>query len=229
MAFRIAPRPLLALFQRYAPDGVPETYLLALASRESSLDPTLVNPKSRATGLFQITDTVLRDYNAKRGTSFKLDDLRTPELATAIATWHIGRIVKLLAKHPATRPDFTSRRFVEILTFGWNAGQNGVAGLVGALEAQGVPNERVTIDALRDAAEAAGRGPYLTDQNRVAWAKSVAALFLGDRQRTLLASAAGVAGSGTPAAIGLTAAGLVAAGAIAVAASGKEPGKDRRG
>jgi hypothetical protein len=212
---RIDQGPLLVLFQQYAPAGVSQKYLLALAFRESSLDPTQVNPKSGATGLFQITQTVLRDYNAHHDTAHTLPELTNPELATAVATWHIARIVKLLAKHPSTRTDFTSRRFVELLTFGWNAGQNGVEKLVGILEEHGIPTERITIDAIREAAVATGKGPYLSDPNRVAWAKSVAALFLGDRQRTLLASAAGVS-SGAPAAaaVGLAALGLAAATAL---------------
>lgn len=226
MAVRIAQGQLLALFDQYAPAGVPQKYLLALASRESSLDPTLVNPKSHATGLFQITESVLRDYNVQHATTYQLADLTNPELATAIATWHIARIVKLLAKHPSTRPDFTSRRFVELLTFGWNAGQNGLAHLVGVLEEHGIRDERITVDAIREAATAAGKGPYLTDPNRVAWAKSVAALFLGDRQRPLLASAEGVASAApaAAAAVGLAALGLAATALSSPGKGGKDDG-----
>jgi hypothetical protein len=214
MATRMAQGPLLALFEQYAPSGVPQKYLYALASRESSLDPSLVNPKSRATGLFQITGTVVRDYNAHHGTAYTLDDLVNPELATVLATWLISRIVKVLAKHPSTRPDFTSRRFVELVTFAWNSGHNGVARLVGILEENGIPDYRITVDAIREAAIAAKAGPYLSDPNRVAWAKSVAALYLDDRQRLLLASAAGVSGMApAAAAVGLAAL-AVTAGAL---------------
>jgi hypothetical protein len=211
VASRAEQGPLLALFEQYAPAGVPQKYLYALASRESSLDPTLVNPKSRATGLFQITSTVVRDYNAHHGTAYTLEELVNPELATVLATWLISRIVKLLAKHPSTRPDFTSRRFVELVTLAWNSGQNGVARLVGILEENGIPDSRITVDAVREAAIAAKAGPYLADPNRVAWAKSVAALYLGDRQRTLLASAEGVSGvAPAAAAVGLAALALTA-------------------
>jgi hypothetical protein len=214
MAMRsVPPASLLVLFERYTPGGVPPKYLLALASRESSLDPTHVNPKSHATGLFQITQSVLTDYNAYHKTDYRLPDLVDSELATAVATWHIARIVRLLAKHPSTRPDFTSRRFIEVLTLAWNSGQNGVARLVGILEEHGIPNERITVDAIREAAIAANAGPYIADANRVAWAKSVAALYLADRDRPLLASAAG---SPAAAAIGIAAVGLTAAGALAL-------------
>lgn len=172
--------PFDVLFAEHA-GSIPVEYLRALASNESGLDPHSVNPRSNATGLFQITQVALDAYNARHGPQYKLADLVDPTLNTTVAVDHIGRILLLYDEHPALKPDWSSRRFVELLTFGWNAGHNGVAWLVGKLEASGIPPDRITIDTVSQLAGQVTRNPNLTSLARVAWAKLVTRQFFGDQ------------------------------------------------
>jgi hypothetical protein len=160
------------LFARNA-GPIPVFYLRALAYHESGFNPQNVNPKSNATGLFQITSTALADFNKANGTNHGMAALVDPNLATQVAVRHLSAILKLYGAIPSLRPDWNSRRFVELLTFGWNSGHNGVARLAKMLEAQGVGGERVTVDTV---GQLAGKlkVPYLSEPARITWAKAVA-------------------------------------------------------
>lgn len=160
------------LFGRYA-GPIPLPYLRALAYHESGLNPRNVNPKSNATGLFQITAKALADYNKASGTAHRLAELVNPELATKVAVRHLAAILKLYSEVPSLRPDWASRRFIELLTFGWNSGHNGVARLAKALEAQGISGDRVNVDTIGQLA-AKTAVPYLSEPARISWAKTVA-------------------------------------------------------
>jgi hypothetical protein len=203
--------PFEAVFAEHA-GAIPVDFLRALALHESGFDPAVVNPQSKATGLFQITQVALDAYNDRQKTSHALAELTDPALSTRVAVDHIGRIQLAYARHPALQTDWQDRRFVELLVYGWNAGHNGVAGLVGKLEAGGLPVERITADAVRQLAARTSRSPYLASPSRVAWAKAVAASYFADGEGAAGPAVASVASMASAAAF------LVGIGAIGLSA-----------
>jgi hypothetical protein len=209
-----------AVFARYA-GPIPLAYLRSLAYKESGFRPDVVHPTSKATGLFQITRPALKDFNGRRGTRYVLEHLKNPELNTAVAAQHLASVIATYSRHPALLPDWSSRRWVELLTIGWNAGHNAVVSLVSKLAASRIPPERITVEAVSQLARATGKGKYVADPKRVAWAKAVATMFLGGgvvpapagpRTGPLVARM-GPGGGGVGAAVGLGVALVLAVGA----------------
>jgi hypothetical protein len=135
-----------------------------------------------------------------------------------VAVHHLKSVINVYRRYRSLAPDWSSRRWVELLTLGWNAGHNAVASLAAQMETSGIPIERITVDSVSELARATGRAPYVADPARVSWAKSVASLFLGggevpSRGNTLMASM--IPGTGQGGTVMLAVA-LVAAGAVAV-------------
>jgi hypothetical protein len=86
---------------------------------------------------------------------------------------------------PNLREDWNNRRFVELLTFGWNAGyseRGGVGRVARFLERQGQHNE-ITIDSIHAAARDAGASRHLSNPKKVSWCKGVVALYSRERAR----------------------------------------------
>jgi hypothetical protein len=175
---RTTTSPFEAIFARYAGD-IPLPYLRSLSYRESSFRPDLVHPKSHATGLFQITASALKGFNDANKTALKLGQLTDPELNTRVGAFHLGNVIRVYRRYRSLAPDWSSRRWIELLTLGWNAGHNAIAGLASKMESSGMPPERITVDTVSELARATGRGKYVADPARVGWSKSVATLFLG--------------------------------------------------
>ncbi len=168
-----------SVFARYA-GVVPENYLRVLAYKESGFRPDVVHPQSKATGLFQITNVALQSFNQRNGTSFQLPQLVDPDLNTRVASQHLAGVINVYKKYPSLQPNWNSRRWLELLTLGWNAGHNAVASIVGRMEATGLPADRINADTVSQAAAAiGGKAKYVGNTSRVAWAKSVASKFLG--------------------------------------------------
>lgn len=216
---RTASSPFEGHFARHG-GAIPQAYLRSLAYRESGFRPDIVHPTSRATGLFQITAPALTGFNQKKGSALQLAHLVDPELNTRVAVHHLGDVINVYRRHRSLQPDWTSRRWVELLTLGWNAGHNALARIVARMEASNIPPERITVDSVSQVARGLGAAKYVADPARVAWAKSVASLFDGggavpSRGGPLVA---GIAGGGGPLALIM----LGLAGAIAFAASGKK-------
>jgi hypothetical protein len=201
-------------------EGVPPDFLRALAYRESGLDPNRVNPTSRATGLFQITAPVLKDYNRANATSYALDDVRDPVLATKIAVFHIGRIIALWKPVPALGADFGDRRWLELLVLGWNAGPSAVLKVARRLTEIGVPPERITAASVNEAAQKMSPGSWIARPERLGFARLVAATYAdrGARGR-LVASLRGDTSDVTGPAVLAAALGV---GAVVAAAKGAE-------
>ncbi|MGE0403410.1 MAG: hypothetical protein AB7T06_42285, partial [Kofleriaceae bacterium] len=85
---------------------------------------------------------------------------------------------------PNLQTDWDNPRFVELLTFGWNAGfseAGGVGRVARYLEKLGAID--ITLDQITAHARVAGASKHLSNQAKVAWCKSVVALYL--RERTL--------------------------------------------
>lgn len=224
---RTTESPFEGHFARYA-GAIPQAYLRSLAYRESAFRPDIVHPRSRATGLFQITTPALTTFNQREGSALQLAHLVDPDLNTRVAVHHLGDVINAYRKLRSLQPDWTSRRWIELVTLGWNAGHNAVARIVASMEASNVPPERITVDAVSQVARGTGTAKYVADPARVSWAKSVADLFLGGGAvpasgRTLVAQT-GVAGGGGPVALVLVA----LAGVLGLAVSGKQGQRERR-
>jgi hypothetical protein len=196
-------------FARYS-GVVPENFLRILAFKESGFRPEVVHPKSHATGLFQITSTALNTFNQRNNTKVGLAQLVDPDLNTRVASQHLAGVINVYKKYRSLQPDWTSRRWLELLTLGWNAGHNAIANIAGRMEAAGIPNERINIDTIRQTAESVGgSSKYVADPARVSWSKSVAAMFLGGPTprgfaRTVVESAESTVGMTILAITGLT-------------------------
>lgn len=196
-----------ALITKYAAN-VPVAFVRALIHGESAGDPKRRNPVSHATGLLQITDIVRRDWNtAHPEAPVSSVDLFDPEINIRIGVALLNRIVRVYARHPTLLPDWTSRRFAELVVLGWNAGysdQGGVAAVASRFEQAGTEPDDVTVDSIAQLAATSGPSArFVARPDRVAYAKAVADLYLGSRQQPVVAAASGAVGPVVVAALGV--------------------------
>lgn len=182
---RVAPRTYDATFAMHG-RGIPVAYLRALAMRESDLNPRQIT--GDAVGLLQVIDVVRRGFNDRHGTAYERRDLYDPAINVAIASDALMRIAAAYDRNhpevPNLRPDWDNPRFVELLTFGWNAGFSERAG-VGLVATTLVARRQrdLTIDDIHRAAKAAGASPNLSNPAKVRFAKAVTAQYLRERTR----------------------------------------------
>lgn len=171
------------LFQRYR-GAIPIEYLRALVERESSGQPSV--RAGSAIGLMQIVPVVLDDYNKRHGTKYRSEHLNDPATNVAIGCELLRIIIESYRKnHPRIRTlqaDWNNPQFVELLTFGWNAGFS-EAGGVGrvARYLEGLGAQDITIDQVAAHAKLAGASKHLSNAAKVAWCTSVVALYLRER------------------------------------------------
>ncbi|MGE3459895.1 MAG: transglycosylase SLT domain-containing protein [Kofleriaceae bacterium] len=174
-----------AVFERYR-GSIPLAYLRALVDRESNGRPDVRT--GSAVGLMQIVPVVLADYNKRHGTAVQSAQLVDPATNVAIGCELLHLIANSYRKNhphvPNLQTDWDNPRFVELLTFGWNAGfseAGGVGRVARYLEKLGAID--ITLDQITAHARVAGASKHLSNQAKVAWCKSVVALYL--RERTL--------------------------------------------
>jgi len=172
-----------AVFARYR-GTLPIEYVRALVERESNGQPRA--RAGSAIGLMQIVPVVLADYNKRHGTTYRSEHLIDPAINVAIGCELLRLIVHSYRKHhPRTlHTDWENPRFVELLTFGYNAGfseAGGVGRVVRYLE--GLASVDVTIDQVSAHATLAAASKHLSNPAKVAWCKSVVALY--QRERSL--------------------------------------------
>jgi murein DD-endopeptidase MepM/ murein hydrolase activator NlpD len=157
--------------------GLPVPYLRALAARESGLRAN--DPK----GLINVVSVVRDDFNRRHGTAIKARDLTDPSISLMVASDTLRRIIASYARYhagvPNLRENWTNRHFVELLTFGWNAGYSeskGVGRVVRYLVERGARD--VTLTDVARAAHEAGASQWLwAHPKKVAWTRSVADLY----------------------------------------------------
>jgi hypothetical protein len=156
--------------------GLPVPYLRALALRESGMNPT--DAKGNGWGLISVVEVVRRDFNERQHTTYSRQDLRDPAISVTIAATALATIIASYARnHPRIvnmQADWSNPRFVELLTFGWNAGWSeraGVGRVARYLEQRGITD--ITIDNVHQAARAAGASEHLSNPAKVKWCKSV--------------------------------------------------------
>lgn len=173
------PRTFDPIFAAHA-RGIPIAYLRSLAARESDLRPDLAT--GPAWGLMQVMPTVLDTFNKHHGTAFRRADLLNPEINVRIATHTLRTIIngyrQFHPEVPNLLEDWRNLRFVELLTFGWNAGfsERGGVGLVASyLSRLGFTD--ITIDLVHAHAAAAGASRHLSNEKKVRWCKGVARLY----------------------------------------------------
>jgi hypothetical protein len=167
------------VFERYR-GSIPIEYLRALVERESATNPNARTGQTR--GLMQIVPVVLDDYNKRHGTTYQPEHLFDPPINVAIGCELLRLIVDSYQRNhphvPNLQADWANLRFVELLTFGWNAGfseSGGVGRVAGYLERRGITD--VTIDLVHRTAGVAGASSHLSNAAKVRWCKSVAALY----------------------------------------------------
>lgn len=171
------------VFDRYR-GSIPLSYVRALVERES--DGRSSVRTGSAVGLMQIVPVVLADYNKRHGTAYQTEHLVDPSTNVAIGCELLRMIANGYRKNhpriPNLQPDWSNPRFVELLTFGWNAGfseAGGVGRVARYLEKLGAVD--VTIDLITAHAKLAGASKHLSNPAKVAWCKSVAALYQRER------------------------------------------------
>jgi hypothetical protein len=166
---------------------LPVPYLRALSYRESGMNPA--SKGASAWGILQVTEVVRNDYNARYGATWARESLLQADVCTMIAADLLKRIVlSYKNNHGAVGnmgEDWSNPRFVELVTFGWNAGYSqagGVGRVVKALVAEG--DRLVTIDSVHAAAARVGASPHLGNSEKVKWCKSVAELYMREREES---------------------------------------------
>jgi soluble lytic murein transglycosylase-like protein len=186
------------VIERFA-GNVPVAFIRALVHGESGGDSQKENPVSHATGLLQITDIVRKDWNAAHpGAPVSRADLFDPEINVRIGAALLNRIAQTYRHHPTLKPDWSSRRYAELVALGWNAGysdRGGVGLAVGELEAAGAQAADVTVDSVaRVAASLPQTSRFVALPERVAYAKAVADLYLGSRRAPVVAARSSAVG-----------------------------------
>jgi len=172
-----------AVFERYRGD-LPIEYVRALVERESDGHPAVRT--GSAVGLMQIVPVVLADYNKRHGKAIRSEQLVAPAVNVAIGCDLLRLIVASYRKHhpriPSLQADWDNPRFVELLTFGWNAGYSEAGGLgrvARYLEQLGARD--IDVDQVAAHARLAGATKHLSNPAKLAWSKSVAALYQRER------------------------------------------------
>ncbi len=170
------------VFETYR-GSIPIEFLRALATRESGMDP--VERKGPAWGLMQIIEAVRLDYNRAHKTRYTREHLLDPRVNVAICCWLLRTIIKSYEKNhvdvPNLRVDWTNRRWLELLVFGWNAGyseRGGVGKVARYLKTHGLP---VHLDNVHLYADFAGASRHLQRRDKRDWSKSVVELYLAER------------------------------------------------
>jgi len=181
------PRHFDPILDRYRGE-TPIEYLRALAMRESGMNPA--QRSGPAWGLLQIIEVVRADYNKAHRTHYTRTQLLDPAVNVAIATWLLGVIVESYRRNhtdvPNLRADWSNRRFVELLTFGWNAGwteKGGVGAVARWLKRKGARD--LDLDLVHAHARDAKASRHLSSAAKVRWCKGVVALY--QRERGLVA------------------------------------------
>jgi len=181
-----------SVIDRFA-GNVPVAFIRALVHGESGGDSQKENPVSHAAGLLQITEIVRKDWNAAHPDApVSRSDLFDPEINVRIGAALLNRIVQTYGHHRTLKPDWSSRRYAELVALGWNAGysdRGGVGLAVTELEAAGARPDDVTVDSVaRVAAGLPQAARFVSLADRVAYSKAVADLYLGSRRAPVVAA-----------------------------------------
>lgn len=85
---------LLDKINKYAKKyDLPLTSALLIVNIESDFKVDAYNKTGNAYGLCQVTKPCLDEYNMKKGTSYKLSDMKDPDLNLEVGFWYYNRIL----------------------------------------------------------------------------------------------------------------------------------------
>lgn len=169
------------IFRRHCP-GIPVPFLRALAKNESDFNP--LDTQGPAWGLMQVVESVRREHFERTGRAATRRELLDPEVNVEVACALLSKIAKNYHKnHPRTLAiDWGSRRWVELLVAGWNAGWSrggGVQHVVAAMERNGYRSAEITIDTMQKAALDLPRAArFLKMPARLRWWRRVADAYM---------------------------------------------------
>lgn len=171
------------LFRRHG-QGIPVAYLRALAHAESGL-----NPRDRL-GLINVVPIAVADFNRRHPMSLvRPDQMTDPDVNVRVAVDILRTIIaSYKANHPgvaALREDWRNPTFVELLTFGWNAGYSELGGVGRVVRwlRRYQPGWPISLDAVADAAHLAGAAAHLSNPRKRAYSRGVAAAYVRERER----------------------------------------------
>lgn len=176
-AERALTRDFDPLFREYG-QGIPVSYLRALGNAESGL-----NPRDRL-GLINVVPIAVRDYNRRHpGANLTPAQMTDPPVNVRVAADTLREIIASYRQHHPDvlelAEDWARTPFLELLTFGWNAGyseKRGVGRVVRFLRATH-PGAPITLDAVADAAHAAGAAATLSNSRKRSYCKGVVAAY----------------------------------------------------
>lgn len=160
--------------------GIPVPYLRALAQAESGMNPHDVM------GLINVTSIARLDYNLRNRTSITREQMRDPAVNIRVAADILRVIIRSYEANHGTvrhfREKWDDRAFVELLTFGWNAGHSqstGVGRVVRYVRRLpvGIRPTEITADVIFRFARLAGASPHLSNARKLAYSKGVAATY----------------------------------------------------
>ncbi|MFH1010990.1 MAG: M23 family metallopeptidase [bacterium] len=142
------------------------------------------NPSSDvagSVGLFQITDTVRESFNKFTGSTFSKGDLKDPNINSRIGLWLLCSIVQdLSTKHPVTmKMNWADLRYAGLIAQAYHTGQASVSGLIGKLEAQKIPADRITVDTVKQAATVSGSAAntFTADPKRLEYVRGIVSRY----------------------------------------------------
>ena len=156
--------------------------------RSSSASPTVTPASEPAVPWGSCRSSRSCSPTTTGGTAPRIQSAQLVDPATNVA---IGcELLRLIAtsyrknhpRIPNLQPDWNNARFVELLTFGWNAGfseAGGVGRVARCLEKLGAVD--ITLDQISAHARLAGASKHLSNPAKVVWCKSVVALYLRER------------------------------------------------
>ena len=150
--------------------SIPVAYLRSLAKYESDSNPA--ETTGGAWGLLQVWwyggGSVLLDYNQRKGTSYTKEDLLDPYINARLACELLSRIKSYygyMYRRAFPNPSWSDRRFVEVVTMGWNVGwshEKGVGRVISVLLGEGHTTD-INVAMIR---ERAGGLPEVTPKAR---------------------------------------------------------------
>ena len=169
------------LANRYgAQYAVPSGLILALIDMESGGDPNDVNPNSNATGLMQVTRTVLIDYNKRHNLSLTLEDVKDPETNIRIGVELLRRIALTYEKHNGMKPQWSNSAYVGLIVLGWNAGysrKSGVSYVLARMAAAGIPKTNWNVRSVQESAQRLENASVWIKTRSLAWVYKVVELY----------------------------------------------------
>lgn len=90
---------LLAGCNRQEPVWAQEVNLKIIAQIESSNNPKAYNKGSKATGMYQITQPALSDFNQAHKRHYQLSEMFDPLKAKIVARWYLNQQIPAYLRH----------------------------------------------------------------------------------------------------------------------------------